>query len=118
MKLTPITILIGAGIILALSFLGGQIFSRILGKSSRTKADAILQEAREKAREIELEAKNMAIQIKEDAEGEINRKRSDLSREEDRLQSRRDNLDTRLERLEQRRTVGKVVLGWNSTNGG
>jgi len=95
-------ILIGVGVILALSFLGGQIFSRILGKSARTKADAVVQEAREKAREMELEAKNNAIEIKENAEGEINRRRSDLSREEDRLQSRRDNLDARLERLEQR----------------
>jgi len=95
-------ILIGVGLILALSFLGGQIFSRILGKSARTKADAVVQEAREKVREMELEAKNNAIEIKENAEGEINRRRSDLSREEDRLQSRRDNLDARLERLEQR----------------
>ncbi len=102
MDLNTTTILIGAGIVLALSFLGGQIFSRMMGKSARSKADAILQEAREKAREIELEARNLAIKVKEEAESEINRKRGDLSREEDRLQSRRDNLDARLERLEQR----------------
>jgi len=101
-QLSTTTILIGAGIVLVLSFLGGQIFSRLLGKSARSKADAITQEARKKAQEIELEAKNKAIQIKEEAEGEINRRRSDLSREEDRLQKRRDNLDSRLERLEQR----------------
>jgi len=96
------TILIGAGVVLVLSFLGGQFFSRMLGKSARQKADAILQEARESVREIELEAKNLAIRIKEEAEGEITRRRGDLSREEDRLQNRRDNLDARLERLEQR----------------
>jgi len=96
------TILIGAGVVLVLSFLGGQFFSRMLGKTARQKADAILQEARESVREIELEAKNLAIRIKEEAEGEITRRRGDLSREEDRLQNRRDNLDARLERLEQR----------------
>ena len=102
MELNAITIAIGIGIILVLSYLGGQMFSRVLGKSVREKSDAILQETREKAREIELEAKNLAIKVKEEAEVEIARRRSDLSREEDRLQSRRDNLDTRLERLELR----------------
>jgi ribonucrease Y len=95
-------IIIGAVIVLVLSFLGGQLFSRMLGKTARQKADAILQEARDSVRDIELEAKNLAIKIKEEAEGEITRRRSDLSREEDRLQNRRDNLDARLERLEVR----------------
>ena len=70
-QLSTTTLLIGAGIVLVLSFLGGQIFSRFLGKSARAKAEVIVQEARETAREIELEAKNTAIRIKEDAEGEI-----------------------------------------------
>jgi ribonuclease Y len=95
-------IILGVVVVLALSFLGGLLVSRTLGKSARQKADAILQEARESVRDIELEAKNLAIKIKEEAEGEITRRRSDLSREEDRLQNRRDNLDARLERLEQR----------------
>jgi ribonucrease Y len=99
---TTLLIIIGAVIVLVLSFLGGQLFSRMLGRTARQKADAILQEARESVRDIELEAKNLAIKIKEEAEGEITRRRSDLSREEDRLQNRRDNLDARLERLEQR----------------
>lgn len=102
MELNALTISIGVGIILILSFLGGQLFSRMLGKSARTKADAIKQEAREAVREIEIEAKDKAIQIKQQAESEISRRRGDLSREEDRLQKRRENLDNRLERLEQR----------------
>jgi len=102
MNFSPTTIIIGAVIVLVLSFVGGQIFSRILGKSIRSKADAILQEAQEKAKGIDFEAKDNAIKIKQQAEGDISRRRNELSREEDRLQKRRENLDNRVERLEQR----------------
>lgn len=102
MGLNVLTISIGVGIILILSFIGGQLFSRMMGKAARAKADGILKGAKEAVREIEIEAKDKAIQIKQQAEGEVNRRRSDLSREEDRLQKRRENLDNRMERLEQR----------------
>ena len=102
MNLSPTIIIIGSVVVLVLSFIGGQIFSRILGKSIREKADTILQEAQEKAKGIELEAKDSAIKIKQQAEGDISRRRNNLSREEDRLQKRRENLDNRVERLEQR----------------
>ncbi|MCD6577772.1 MAG: ribonuclease Y [Anaerolineaceae bacterium] len=101
-QIEPLTILIGVSAILVLSFLGAQILSRILGKSAREKAETILQESKEKGKEIELEAKDNAIKIKQQAEGEISRRRNELSREEDRLQKRRENLDNRLEKLEQR----------------
>ena len=99
-----LAILIGGAAILILSFLGGQIFSRLLGKSARKEAEEILQSAKEQIKDIELEAKDNAIKIKQQAEGEIGRRRNDLSREEDRLQQRRENLDNRLEQLEQHET--------------
>jgi len=102
MKFNGLEILIGTATVLVLSFIGGQIFSRILGKNARKEADAMLQESKEKGKEIEFEAKDNAIKIKQQAEGEISRRRNELSREEDRLQKRRENLDNRLERLEQR----------------
>ncbi|MCD6356218.1 MAG: ribonuclease Y [Anaerolineaceae bacterium] len=102
MKLDAVTIMIGVGTVLVLSFFGSQIFSHIIGKSARMKANTILQEAKEKVKEIELEAKDNSIKIKQQAEIEISRRRSELLREEDRLQKRRENLDNRLERLEQR----------------
>ncbi len=102
MKFDISIIIIGTVVVLVLSFIGGQIFSRILGKSIRKKADVMLQEAKEKGKEIEIEAKDGAIKIKQQAEGEISRRRNELSREEDRLQKRRENLENRLERLEQR----------------
>ncbi len=53
MKLSALTIIIGTVVVLVLSFIGAQIISRILGKSVRIKADAILQESKEKGKNIE-----------------------------------------------------------------
>lgn len=102
MEFNAVTILIGLGAILVLSYIGGQIFARIQNKTDREKIDAILQETKEKAKSIELEARDEVIRIKQQAEGEISRRRSELAREDDRLQKRRDDLDNRIERLEQR----------------
>ena len=55
-ELNPMNIMIGVGAILLLSYLGGQLFSRMIGKSAHDKADAILQEAKETVREMEIEA--------------------------------------------------------------
>ena len=87
---------------LVLSYIGGQFFARMLNKSEREKLDVQLQEIKEQAKGIELEARDEAIRIKQQAEGEITRRRSELAREDDRLQKRRDDLDVRIERLEQR----------------
>lgn len=71
-------------------------------KDQQNKADAVLLQANEKAREIELEAKDKALKALQEAEVEINRRRMEINREEDRLQKRRAELDQRFERLEQR----------------
>lgn len=71
-------------------------------KAQNLKADYILTDAKDKAREIELEAKDTALQITQRAEDELNRRRAELSREDDRLQKRREELDLRLERYEER----------------
>lgn len=102
MELNAITITIGIGAILVLSYIGGQIFAQQKNKAEKEKIDLMLQEAKEKAKSVELEARDEAIRVKQQAEGEISRRRSELAREDDRLQKRRDDLDTRIERLEQR----------------
>ncbi len=71
-------------------------------KAQNLKADHILTEAKEKAREIELEAKDTALKITQKAEEELNRRRFELNREDDRLQKRREELDLRLEKYEER----------------
>ncbi len=90
------------GIVIVLSYIGGQFLAKKLNKSEREKMDVQLQEMKEKAKTFELEARDEAIRIKLEAESEISRRRSELAREDDRLQKRRDDLDNRIERLEQR----------------
>jgi len=91
-----------AGAVLALSYIGGHMIARRMNKADREKLDVQLQEMKENAKGIELEAKDEALRIKQQAEAEITRRRSELTREDDRLQKRRDELDSRIERLEQR----------------
>jgi ribonuclease Y len=66
------------------------------------KAGNVLEEAKEKARQMEIQARDRALDIHQKAELEINRRRSELSKEEDRLQKRREELDGRIDRLEKR----------------
>lgn len=102
MENSTLIIAIGIAAVLVLSFIGGRLFANLLRKAEKDKAEQLLQEAREKAKVIELEARDNALKIKQDSEAEISRRRSDLAREDDRLQKRRAELDTRIERLEQR----------------
>jgi len=71
-------------------------------KAQNLKADHIITEAKEQAREIELEAKDNALKITQKAEDELNRRRAELNKEDDRLQKRREELDRRLEKYEER----------------
>jgi ribonuclease Y len=66
------------------------------------KAGNILEEAKEKVRQMEIQARDRALDIHQKAELEINRRRNELSKEEDRLQKRREELDGRIDRLEKR----------------
>jgi ribonuclease Y len=68
----------------------------------KAKADNIIQKASEKAKSVEIESRDKAIKVLQDAEAEVQRRRSDILREDDRLQKRRAELDHRIERLEQR----------------
>jgi len=68
----------------------------------KSEGERILTEAREKASNIELEARDQALEIRQNAEKEFNRRRAEVAKEEDRLQRRRDQLDSRTERMEKR----------------
>jgi ribonuclease Y len=68
----------------------------------KDKAERTLEDAREKARSIEIQARDQALEVLQKAESEADRRRNDLSKEEDRLQKRREELDNRVERLERR----------------
>ncbi len=106
---TLLIILVVDAIILATAvYLLSRYFMEKCKKDQRTKADSVLLMANEKAREIELEAKDKALKTLQEAEVEINRRRNEINREEDRLQKRRGELDQRIERVEQReQTINK-----------
>ena len=107
----PIAFVI-AGLTLVVGLAIGYFVSRNqaekVQRQERQKADNVAAEAREQARTIELQARDNALKISQAAEAEITRLRSELTREEERLQHRRTELDGRVDRLEQReQTVNK-----------
>lgn len=101
---TLILFLVAGDIILIVLavFLMSRYFTERFRKEQASKADSVLLAASEKAKEIELEAKDRALKILQEAENDINRRRAEILREDDRQQKRRAELDARIERLEQR----------------
>jgi ribonucrease Y len=74
-------------------------------KKLRDEAESLLLSAKEQALTLELNAKDKALEIRQTAEAEVNRRRGELNKEEDRLQKRREELDGRTDRLEKREQV-------------
>lgn len=68
----------------------------------REEAENVLTIANEEARNLVLQAKDEALEIRQKANAEINRRREELNREDDRLQKRREEIDNRADRLEKR----------------
>ncbi|HZT95758.1 MAG TPA: ribonuclease Y [Chloroflexota bacterium] len=70
--------------------------------AAKISTDGDLAEARAKAKEILLEAKDEALRIKTSAENDIRERRSDLQRMERRVQQKEENIDRKLDGLERR----------------
>jgi ribonucrease Y len=106
MRINPVILIVIILGMIAIGAVIGYFIKQYLVESKRKaqnlKADYILTDAKEKAREIELEAKDAALRITQKAEDELNRRRIELNREDDRLQKRREELDLRLEKYEDR----------------
>lgn len=79
-----------------------QFLMKKFHEEQQNKADNVLKVAKETARDIEMKAKDQAIQIKQSAEGELSKRRAELDREDERLMKRRTDLDNRVEKLELR----------------
>jgi len=77
-----------------------------LAKKDATK---ILDDAATKQKEVLLQAKEEALKVKADAEGEIRTRRAELHRQERRISQKEENLDRKMEGLEkrERNTVNK-----------
>ena len=103
-----IILVIDVVVLAAAVFFLTRYFAERFRKDQQNKADSVLLTAKEKARAIELEAKDKTLKVLQESENEANRRRLEISREEDRLQKRRAELDHRIERLEQReQTINK-----------
>lgn len=91
---------------LLLGFLTGYLLRHIQNLRAQRKesklVEDIISKAQEEARNIQLQAKDKALEIRQAADAEIARRRSELIKEEDRLQKRREEIDIRLDRLEKR----------------
>jgi len=105
MNPNPVDYLI-IGLALVVGLAVGYFFNRYLSEKAqrqqREQAEKVLDEAKEGARTIEIRARDNALKAAQAAEAEIAHLRSELNREEERLQKRRAELDLRVERLEQR----------------
>lgn len=75
-------------------------FKKQYQKAQSEKTESLINAAGEKAKTIELEARDKALKVMQESEQESARRRQDILREDDRQQKRRAELDHRLERLE------------------
>jgi len=71
-------------------------------KGRQDEGERVIDQARERASRIELQARDEAIKIRDGAEAEVSRRRSELNKEEERLQNRRAELDRRVDQIEKR----------------
>lgn len=96
--LLPIALILG----LTIGYLYKQMRIERDQRMKRELAEQILDEAKDKAQQIEIQARDEALEVLKKAESENDRRRNEISKEEDRMQKRREELDIRLDRLEKR----------------
>jgi ribonuclease Y len=94
----PIALILGA----AIGYLYKQNLVEKAKREQTDESERLLEAAKAKAREIEIHARDQALEVLQKAEADNERKRNELIKEEDRLQKRREELDNRLDRLEKR----------------
>ncbi len=85
-----------------IGYLIREYLSRTRLKAMEAESERVLTDARTKYREIELEAKDLALRLREEAETEDKKRRAEVRAQEQRLQQRRESLDRRVDSLEAR----------------
>ena len=77
-------------------------------KAAKAEASEIIAKAKARSKELDVQDKEEALTLRNEAEQEIARKRRDVERQEERMQKRQESLDKRLENLERKeRTLNK-----------
>jgi ribonuclease Y len=97
-----VMIIVDIGVVIWVTRLTTRRYAEKFRQEQKTAANNIIQASTDKARSIEIEAKDRALKVMQDAESETIRRRTEISREEERLTKRRAEQDHRLEKLEQR----------------
>lgn len=97
-----IIVLVALGLGLTLGYFYKQNRVEKAKREQMDEAEKFLEEAKEKARLIEIKARDQALVLHQKAEQDNDRKRAELGKEEDRLQKRREEMDNRVDRLEKR----------------
>jgi ribonuclease Y len=89
---------LGAGLVILIQALS----SRSRKRAAEVEARRIIEAAAAEGREEVVKAKDESIQLRERTEKDLNRRRGEMDREEERLQKRRVDVDRRFEKMEQR----------------
>jgi len=92
--------------------IGYRLKNRTIGENMSRREEEVNQkvaQAQTRMMQLELEARERALKIVEEAEADGNRRAKDLTRQEERLQSRRDNLDRRLDSPDARERRAKEI---------
>jgi len=88
-----IPIIIGLAVGMALGGAMGYTLYRYLAakkiKAIEEQAEQLLNDARTRQKEIDLEAQDVALKLREEAEADIKNRRQEVQRQEQRLQARR-----------------------------
>ena len=101
-------VLLGVSLGIAIGYILRYFLTKGKDEQLQNEAEALLKSTKEQVLTLEIQAKDKALEIRQAAEAEINRRRAELSREEDRLQKRREEMDLRTDRLEKReQTINK-----------
>lgn len=101
--LISVTAAAGIGLFIGYTIKQNQVAKAQL--EQKAEAERLLEEAKEQASLMEIEARDQALEVLKKAEAEAERRRAELNKEEDRLLRRREELDNRLDRLEKREQV-------------
>ena len=94
----PIAVVLGA----VIGFLYKQSQAEKAKREQTDEGERLLEAAKEQGRQVEIQARDQALDVLQKAEADNERKRSEMTKEDDRLQKRREELDDRLDRLEKR----------------
>ncbi len=95
-------LLVDIGVVVGVTYFVTRAMMNRFRQDQTARADNVITIANENAKTIELEAKDRALKYIQEAETDIQRRRKEVSLEDERVQKRRTELDHRIERLEQR----------------